>query len=61
VNQWILESGTFDYTVDLAGILASKSNPEQLDAKYNGGDGLHPNVVGYQAVADGYPLEMFKP
>ena len=59
VNKWILESKTFDYTVDLASILASKSNPEQLDAKYNGGDGLHPNVAGYQALADAFPVEIF--
>ena len=59
VNKWILESKTFDYTVDIAGILASKSNTEQLDAKYNGGDGLHPNVAGYQAVADAFPIEIF--
>jgi lysophospholipase L1-like esterase len=59
VNKWILQNGTFDHTVDLAGILASKSNPEQLDAKYNSGDGLHPNVAGYQAVADAFPIEIF--
>jgi lysophospholipase L1-like esterase len=60
VNKWILESGTFDHAVDLAGIVASKSNPEVLDKKYDGGDGLHPNVVGYQAVADGFPIDIFK-
>ncbi|KAH7402781.1 lipolytic protein-like protein G-D-S-L family [Pyrenochaeta sp. MPI-SDFR-AT-0127] len=60
VNKWILESKTFDHTVDLAGILANKNNVEQLDAKYNGGDGLHPNVAGYQAVADAFPIEIFK-
>ncbi|KAH5252427.1 hypothetical protein HBI70_202440 [Parastagonospora nodorum] len=60
VNKWILESGTFDHTVDLAGILASKSNPAMLDKKFDSGDGLHPSVVGYQAVADGFPIDIFK-
>ncbi|KAF2034306.1 SGNH hydrolase [Setomelanomma holmii] len=60
VNKWILESGVFDFGVDLAGILASKSNPETLDARYSSGDGLHPNVAGYQAIADGFPVEIFK-
>jgi lysophospholipase L1-like esterase len=60
VNKWILESKTFDYTVDLAGMLANKGNDQQLDAKYNGGDGLHPNVAGYQAIADTFPIEIFK-
>jgi lysophospholipase L1-like esterase len=60
VNKWILESGKFDHTVDLAGIVASKSNAELLDKKYDSGDGLHPSVAGYQAVADGFPLDIFK-
>jgi lysophospholipase L1-like esterase len=60
VNKWIMESGTFDHAVDLAGMLASKSNPELLDKKYDGGDGLHPNVAGYQAVADAFPIDIFK-
>ncbi|KAL6712561.1 hypothetical protein ACN47E_000438 [Coniothyrium glycines] len=59
VNKWILESGTFDHTVDLASIVASKSNVAQLDTKYDGGDGLHPNVAGYQAVADAFPIDIF--
>ncbi|KAH7078775.1 lipolytic enzyme [Paraphoma chrysanthemicola] len=59
VNKWILESGTFDYTVDLAGLVASKANPEVLDSKYDSGDGLHPNVAGYQAMANGFPLGIF--
>lgn len=60
VNKWILESKTFDYTVDLAGIIANKNNIEQLDPKYNGGDGLHPNVAGYQALVDAFPIDIFK-
>ncbi|KAH8710208.1 SGNH hydrolase-type esterase domain-containing protein [Phaeosphaeriaceae sp. PMI808] len=59
VNKWIMESKVFDHSVDLAGLVASKSNPESLDTRYNGGDGLHPNVAGYQAVADGFPIEIF--
>jgi lysophospholipase L1-like esterase len=60
VNKWILESKTFDHTVDLAGMLANKGNDQQLDAKYNSGDGLHPNVAGYQAIADAFPIDIFK-
>jgi len=59
VNKWILESGVYDHSVDMAGFLANKSNPEVLDARYNGGDGLHPNVAGYQAIADQFPIEIF--
>lgn len=60
VNKWILESGTFDHTVDFGGMVESKSSPGQLDSKYNGGDYLHPNGAGYKAMADGFPLDIFK-
>lgn len=60
VNKWIMESKVFDHSVDLAGMVADKANPERLDKRYDGGDGLHPNGVGYQAVADGFPIEIFK-
>lgn len=60
VNQWILTSGTFDRTVDIAAMVANKANAEQLDPKFNGGDGLHPNVAGYQAIADAFPVDIFK-
>jgi lysophospholipase L1-like esterase len=60
VNQWILESKTYDYTVDFAGIVANPSDPTKLDKKYDGGDGLHPNVAGYQEMADKFPIQIFK-
>ncbi|KAL2197672.1 SGNH hydrolase-type esterase domain-containing protein [Corynascus similis CBS 632.67] len=60
VNEWILTSGTFDATVDFAAILANPSAPSQLASQYDGGDHLHPNVAGYQALADGFPLEVFE-
>jgi lysophospholipase L1-like esterase len=60
VNKWIMENGTFDHSVDLAGMLASKSNPAVLDKAYDGGDGLHPNGKGYARVAEEFPIEIFK-
>ncbi|KAF2192446.1 lipolytic enzyme [Zopfia rhizophila CBS 207.26] len=60
VNKWILESKTFDHTIDFAKVVASASQPSQLDAKFDGGDHLHPNGAGYKAVADAFPLDIFK-
>ncbi|KAF2022182.1 lipolytic protein-like protein G-D-S-L family [Aaosphaeria arxii CBS 175.79] len=60
VNKWILESGTFDHTVDFSKAIENKSNPSQIDAKFHGGDSLHPNGAGYKAMADAFPLEIFK-
>ncbi|PSN70200.1 SGNH hydrolase [Corynespora cassiicola Philippines] len=59
VNEWILGSGVFDHVVDFGGVLESKSTPGQLDQRFNGGDYLHPNGVGYKALADAFPLDIF--
>ena len=60
VNQWIVANGNFDAVVDFDKILRSSSQTNQLDTKYNSGDGLHPNVAGYQAIANAFPLEILK-
>ena len=60
VNKWILESGNYDHAVDIASMVADKSNAERLDKRYDSGDGLHPSVAGYQAIADAFPIEIFK-
>lgn len=59
VNEWILGSGTFDATVDFAQLIGDPTTVSQLAAQYDGGDHLHPNVAGYQAMADGFPLDFF--
>lgn len=57
VNKWILESGTFNYTVDFAGFIGQG---DKLKAQFDGGDHLHPNVAGYQELANRFPLDIFK-
>jgi lysophospholipase L1-like esterase len=59
VNAWIRNSGTFDEVIDFDRILRNETHPEQLSGLYNGGDWLHPNVAGYQAIADNFPLGIF--
>lgn len=60
VNKWIMTSGTFDHVVDFGAFVESKSTAGQLDPKYDGGDHLHPNGAGYKAIADQFPLDIFK-
>ncbi|KAK4173807.1 SGNH hydrolase-type esterase domain-containing protein [Triangularia setosa] len=60
VNEWILNSGTFDATVDFAKIIGDPANRAQLARQFDGGDHLHPNVAGFQAMADGFPLNFFR-
>jgi lysophospholipase L1-like esterase len=52
VNQWITTSGAFDGVINFASVLADPSDPEQLNPVYNSGDHLHPNSLGYQAMAN---------
>lgn len=59
VNEWIRTSHTFDAVIDFDKILRDPSNPSQLRSDYHTGDFLHPNVAGYQAIADHFPLDIF--
>jgi lysophospholipase L1-like esterase len=59
VNSWIRNSGAFDDVVDFDAILRNSTHPNQLADVYNSGDYLHPNVKGYQLLADKFPLSIF--
>lgn len=59
MNAWIRTGGAFDAVVDFDAVLRDPSNPAQLAARYDSGDYLHPNVAGYQALADAFPLSLF--
>ncbi|KAI1089720.1 SGNH hydrolase [Rostrohypoxylon terebratum] len=62
VNKWIMDGGdgSFAASIDFAKIVANPSNVANLATQYDGGDHLHPNVAGYQAIADQFPLDIFK-
>ncbi|OTB00503.1 hypothetical protein M426DRAFT_15445 [Hypoxylon sp. CI-4A] len=61
VNKWILDGGdgSFDAAIDFATFVANPSNAANLATQYDGGDHLHPNVAGYQEIADQFPLDIF--
>ncbi|OCL14528.1 extracellular GDSL-like lipase/acylhydrolase [Glonium stellatum] len=59
VNTWIRNSGVFDAVIDFDRIVRDPDNSSQLNSKYNSGDYLHPNVAGYEAIADAFPLDIF--
>jgi lysophospholipase L1-like esterase len=52
VNQWILTSGAFDGVINFAQVLADPTDPEAMNPIDNSGDHLHPNSLGYRAMAD---------
>lgn len=59
INEFIRNSGTFDAIADFDKFLADPSIPSQLAPQYDSGDYLHPGPVGYQHLADVFPVEIF--
>lgn len=60
INDWIRTSGVFDAVLDFDEVLRDPNVPAQLADQYDSGDYLHPNVAGYQALADYFPLDLFE-
>ncbi len=52
INAWIRSSGAFDGVIDFDAATRDPSNPKHILAKYDSGDHLHPQDVGYKAMAD---------
>ena len=58
VNAWIRESGAFDGVIDFDAAARDPANPKHILGKYDSGDHLHPNDVGYKAMADSVDLKV---
>ncbi len=61
VNAWIRSSGAFDAVLDFDRATLDPSNPTQLRPEYDSGDHLHPNDLGYAAMAASINLSLFGP
>jgi hypothetical protein len=55
LNQWILNSGVCDDTVDWASVLADPNVPQSYNPLYFS-DSIHPNAAGHAAMANATPL-----
>jgi lysophospholipase L1-like esterase len=51
VNDWIRSSGAFDGIVDFEAATRDAANPGRLRADFDGGDHIHLNDKGYEAMA----------
>jgi lysophospholipase L1-like esterase len=60
VNKWIRTSGAFDGVVDFDAVLRDPDHPSKLLPRFASKDRLHPNDLGYQAMADAIDLALFK-
>jgi len=60
INRWIRTSGAFDAVIDFDQVLRDPTNPASLLSRYDSGDHVHPNDLGYQAMADAVNLSLFR-
>ena len=67
VNTWIRTSHAFDGVIDFAEVIQSPYDPlyfnpayNSYDASLNSYDNLHPNVVGYEAMAHAINLALLR-
>ncbi|HEY6816297.1 MAG TPA: SGNH/GDSL hydrolase family protein [Croceibacterium sp.] len=61
INDWIVNSGTFDGVVRLDTAFADPAEPRQMREGYHIGDHLHGSPAGLKAVGDSIDLALFKP
>ncbi|MFE9444537.1 SGNH/GDSL hydrolase family protein [Streptomyces sp. NPDC006602] len=57
VNEFIRTGGEFDTVTDFDRILRSPYDSERIHPTFDGGDHLHPNDKGMQAMADAVDIE----
>lgn len=60
INGWIRTPGNFDAVIDLDAAMRDPTDPTRLRADYDSGDGLHPSLAGYAAMAAAVPLELLE-
>ncbi len=60
VNAWIRSGGKFDAVLDFDAAVRDPQNPSKLLPAADSGDHLHPNVNGYQMMADCVDLKLFE-
>ena len=61
VNNFIRSSNAFDAVIDFDLAVRDPKNPNQFLPAFDSGDHLHPNDLGYAAMAKAVPLSLFRP
>ncbi|MCA8899715.1 MAG: SGNH/GDSL hydrolase family protein [Hyphomonas sp.] len=59
LNDWIRTSGTFDAVIDFDVVLRDPAAPMSLNPAFDVGDGLHPSVAGFEAMAAAISPDLF--
>lgn len=56
INAWIRTPGNADRMIDFDRMMRDPARPDRLLPAYDSGDGLHPSIAGYRAMAEGISL-----
>ena len=59
INQWIRTSGAYDGVIDFDAAVRDPGQPTKIQQKFDSGDHLHPNDVGYEAMANAVDMKLF--
>ena len=59
INQWIRTSGAYDGVIDFDAAVRDPGQPTKIQQKFDSGDHLHPNDVGYEAMANAVDMRLF--
>jgi lysophospholipase L1-like esterase len=60
INQWILTKSPADGVINFAAAVQDPSDPSIINPTYDGGDHLHFNLAGYQAMANAIKLKLLR-
>jgi lysophospholipase L1-like esterase len=60
INGWIRAPGHFDAVIDFDAALRDSADPGRLRTELDSGDGLHPSLDGYRAMAAAVPLDLLR-
>jgi len=59
LNAWIRDNGVFDGVIDFEAALRDPGHPTRTLPRWDSGDHLHPNDLGYRHMADDIDLALF--
>ncbi len=59
LNAWIRANGVFDAVIDFEAALRDPGHPTRMLPRWDSGDHLHPNDLGYRHMADSIDLALF--
>jgi len=58
LNGWIRGAAGFDAVIDFDALMRDPAKPDRLRPDLDSGDGLHPSMAGYRAMAEAFPLAL---